>query len=165
LEFTDPCRFSAEECAYPIVVSTKDVYGLIADLLRDGDTHAAHRVRQQILGIGGMPLHRDEPLAPDLFENLLEYGETGGDDVQLTASLQPEGIKLTCGDALVFCNAAEARDIATVLEQVIGREWHSDELADLVTFLRHLATVVEDRSLEEYLQQEFHDWRNSDRVE
>jgi hypothetical protein len=155
---TDTPRGKREE---PIVISAKEVYGLIADLLRDGDTHAAHRVRQQILGIGGMPLHRDEPLTPDLFENLLEYGESR-EDMRLTASLQPEGISVVCGDESAFYTATEARDIATVLEQATESGWDDPELVELVRFLRHLATVLEDGLLEEHLQQEFMDGGNTD---
>lgn len=155
-EDKDTLRGTRDE---PIVVSSKEVYELIADLLREGDTYAARRLRSQILEIGGIALRQQEHLDRALFEELLEYAETGGANLELAASLQPEGIKVTCGDESAVYNATEARDIAGMLEQAITRQWYNEDLVELVKFLRHLATVIENESLEDYLQQEFQEWR------
>jgi len=142
-------------------VPTARVFRLIADLIADGETRTAHRVRRTLLGADdSVAPSRDEPSHPELFEASLTQGRAGQTDHRVTAALEAEGIMLACRGESAFLSASEARDIATRVEQVSAAEdWGEGDTRDLIAFLRHGADVLDGDMTERGFHEEFDHWR------
>ncbi|NLV05226.1 hypothetical protein GOC83_03620 [Haloarcula rubripromontorii] len=142
-------------------VPTARVFRLIADLIADGETRTAHRVRRALLGADdAVAPSRDEPAHPELFEALLTQGRAEQTDHRVTAALEGEGVMVACRGESAFLSAPEARDVAARLEQVAASEdWRDDDTRDLIAFLRHGADVLDGDETERGLHEEFDHWR------
>ncbi|MGB9953409.1 hypothetical protein ACOZ4F_13555 [Haloarcula marismortui] len=142
-------------------VPTARVFRLIADLIADGETRTAHRVRRALLGADdAVAPSRDEPAHPDLFEALLTQGRAEQTDHRVTAALEGEGVMVACRGESAFLSATEARDVAARLEQVAASEdWRDDDTRDLIAFLRHGGDVLDGDETERGLHEEFDYWR------
>jgi len=142
-------------------VPVERVYHLIADLVADGQTRTAHRVRRALLGTdNALATNRDDPSHPELFEALLSQGRTDRTDYQVTVALEGEGLMVACHGESALLTAEEAREIAARLEQVATSEdWREEEVRELVAFLQCGADVLEDKKPEQELREEFNYWR------
>jgi hypothetical protein len=142
-------------------VPTARVFRLIADLIADGETRTAHRVRRDLLGADdAVASSRDEPPHPELFEALLTQGRAEQTNHRVTAALEGEGMMVACRGESAFLSATEARDIAARLEQVAASEdWRDGDARELIAFLRRGADVLDGDKTERGLHEEFDHWR------
>jgi hypothetical protein len=142
-------------------VPTARVFRLIADLVADGETRTAHRVRRALLGADdAVAPSRGEPAQPELYEALLTQGRVDATDHRVTAALESEGVMVACRGESAFLDAGEARDVAARLEQVAASEdWQDEDTRELIEFLRHGAEVLDGDRAERGLHEEFDYWR------
>jgi len=142
-------------------VPTARVFHLIADLIADGETRTAHRIRRALLGADdAVAPSRGEPAYPELFEALLTQGRVGATDHRVTAALEGESVMVACRGESAFLDAGEARDVAARLEQVaVSEDWRDEDTRELIEFLRHGADVLDGDKTERGLHEEFNHWR------
>lgn len=160
-QVADPQTDSTDSRDKAGAVPTERVFRLIADLIADGETGTANRVRRALLGADdAVAPGRDEPAHPDLFEALLTQGRADQTQHWVSAALEAEGVMLTCRGESAFLSASEARDIAARIEQVAASEdWGDGDTGDLIAFLRHGADVLDGDKTERGLHEEFDHWR------
>ncbi|WP_324663617.1 hypothetical protein [Haloarcula sediminis] len=160
-QVADPREDSTDSRDKAGAVPTARVFRLIADLIADGETRTAHRVRRALLGADdAVAPSRDEPAHPELFEALLTQGRAEQTDHRVTAALEGEGVMVACRGESGFLSATEARDVAARLEQVAASEdWRDDDTRDLIAFLRHSGDVLDGDKTERGLHEEFNHWR------
>jgi hypothetical protein len=137
------------------------VYRLVAELIADGESQTAHRVRRALLGSDdALAPSRDDPAAPDLFQALLRQGRAEKTDHRVSVALEGEGVMVACRGESAHLTASDAREIAARVEHVATSEsWHDAQAAELVAFLRHAADVLDGEKSERSLHQEFDHWR------
>ena len=143
---------SREEDSVPMA----RVFRLIANLIADGQTKTANRVRRDLLGVepDSRPLRNTIPHR-ELYEALLTQRQADNPDESVTASIEDDGIRVSCREESAHYTADEARDIAAGLE---SRTNEDGEIRELIAFLRYGSDVLEgtqDRSR----QMNFEDWR------
>jgi hypothetical protein len=142
-------------------VPTARVFRLIADLVADGETQTAHRVRRDLLGADDAerPFSK-APSHPKLYEALLTQARADTTTHRVTAALESEGVMVACRGESAFLDAEEARDVAAQLEQVTTSEdWLDEDTRELIEFLRHSADVLDGDRAERNLHEEFDHWR------
>lgn len=142
-------------------VPTARVFRLIADLIADGETRTASRVRRTLLGADdAVAPSRDELAHPKLFEALLTQGRADRTNHRVTAALEGQGVMVACRGESAFLSATETRDVAARLEQVAASEdWRDDDTRDLIAFLRYSGDVLDGDKTERGLHEEFDHWR------
>lgn len=138
-------------------VPRQQVYRIIAELIANGETVAAHRVRKSLLGTGSSsrPVRRDVPHM-ELYEALMTHSDSEED---VSAALEREGVMVAVGQESGFYNADEARDVVAVLEQHTPSD--DQELRDLAEFLRYSADELEAGRVGRGRHEEFQHWRDS----
>jgi len=143
------------------VVPTAQVFRLIADLVADGETRTAHRVRRALLGTDdAVAPGRDEPPHPELFEALLTQGRVKNTGDRVTTALEGEEVMVNCRGESGMFDADEARDVAARLEQVAASEdWLDEDARALIAFLRDGADVLDGNRTEHSLHEESDHWR------
>jgi len=132
------------------------VFRLIADLIADGQTQTANRVRRSLIGVetDSRPLRKKIPQR-ELYEALLTQRQVDNPDERVTATVVDDGIRVLCRGESAHYTADEARDIAAGLEKGTDDD---GEIRDLIAFLRHGADVLEGK--EDWVRQmDFEDWR------
>lgn len=136
------------------------VFSLIADLLADGESVAAHRVRKQLLGIDApeRPV-RTAPAHNELFNALLDHYTTDNADQSVSATLNGDGITIACRGETARYTAEEARDDAAGLADILNDYGDDGELRDLIEFMRYAATRLDEEPAGSGLHEEFQHWR------
>ena len=142
------------------VVPVQDIYHLIAELIADGETRTAHRVRRRLLGTDdAVAPTREEPPHPELFEALLTQGRADRTNHVVNTALEGNRIMVTCRGESAFYTATEAREVAARMEQIATSEgWHDDEVTDFIKFLRYGADVLDGDRTERSLHEELNHW-------
>ena len=142
-------------------IPTARVFRLIAELVAEGETRMASRVRQALIGVDdAVAPSREEPAHPELFEALLTQGRADRTDHRVTAALEGEGLMVACRGESGFLTAAECRDMAARLEQTaVSEDWRDQDTHDLIEFLRYGADVLDGDKTERGLHEEFDHWR------
>jgi len=142
-------------------IPTARVFRLVAELIADGETRTAHRVRRALLGADdAVAPSREEPPHPELFEALLTQGRADQTDHRVTAALEGEGLMVACRGESGFLTATECRDMAARLEQTaVSEDWRDQDSRDLIEFLRYGADVLDGDKTERGLHEEFDHWR------
>jgi hypothetical protein len=136
------------------------VYRLIADLVAEGDTEQAHRIRKELLGFSDSPRPvRDTPPGQELYHVLLSHVTTEGEDRDVSAVVEKEGILVACGGESALYTADEALDVAAGLEKAIGDDPTDSASATLPEFLRYGSDLLESTNTGQHLHEEFEDWR------
>ena len=132
------------------------VFRLIADLIADGQTQTANRVRRSLIGVetDSRPLRKKIPQR-ELYEALLTQRQADNPDERVTATIEDDGIRVSCRGESAHYTADEARDIAAGLEKGTDDD---GEIRDLIAFLRNGADVLEGKE-DESRQMNFEDWR------
>lgn len=132
------------------------VFRLIANLIADGQTKTANRVRRDLLGAepDSRPLRNTIPHR-ELYEALLIQRQADNPDERVTASVEGDGITVSCRGESAHYTADEARDIAAGLEK---RTNEDGEISDLIAFLRYGSDVLEGKQ-DRSRQMDFENWR------
>jgi hypothetical protein len=132
------------------------VFRLIANLIADGQTKTANRVRRDLLGVepDSRPLRNTIPHR-ELYEALLTQRQADNPDERVTATIEGDSIRVSCRGESAHYTADEARDIAAGLEKGTDED---GEIRDLIAFLRHGADALEGKE-DESRQMNFEDWR------
>lgn len=156
----DTTERTPEDSSDKGAVPAARVFGLIADLVADGETRMAHRVRRELIGVdtANRPV-RDSPTHPEMYDALLARFHTDGSGSTVNAVLEDKGVTLSCGGTSALYTADEALDLAAGLEQADSEERHSEEITDLVGFLRYSAEVLDGEGADQDPHEEFEDWR------
>jgi hypothetical protein len=138
------------------VVPMARVFRLIADLIADGQTQTANRVRRSLIGVetDSRPLRKTIPHR-ELYEALLTQRQADDPDERVTAMVENDGIRVSCRGESADYTADEARDIAAGLERKTDED---SEIMDLIGFLRHGADILEGKEARGR-QMNFEDWR------
>jgi len=141
-------------------VPVSHVFRLIADLVADGETQTAQRIRRALLGAD----HADRPLSksppgPELYDALLRQVHEEDPDSEVSAALEAEGIMVACRGESAFYDAEAALDVAAGLENATSPEQRSKEITDLIEFLRYGADVLKAGDTDSTLHEEFNGWR------
>jgi len=132
------------------------VFRLIASLVADGETETAGRVRRALLGVDteSRPLRKTIPHR-ELYEALLTQRQAENPDERVTATIESNGVKVSCRGESAHYTADEARDIVAGLD----RQTDDDgEIRDLIAFLRHCADILEGKK-DRSRQMDFEEWR------
>jgi hypothetical protein len=136
------------------------VFELIADLVADGETRTAHRVRRALLGTDdAVAPGREDPPYPDLYEALLIFGRGSRTNHRLSTALEVEGLWVAYHGEDAILSPEEARETADRLEQVAAVEgWQGGDARDFIAFLRAAADVYDGEKTEQDLHREFDIW-------
>ncbi|EMA30330.1 hypothetical protein [Haloarcula japonica] len=132
------------------------VFRLIANLIADGQTKTAGRVRRDLLGAepDSRPLRNTIPHR-ELYEALLTQRQADNPEERVTASVEGDSITVSCRGESAHYTADEARDIAAGLEK---RTDEDGEISDLIAFLRYGSDVLEGKQ-DRSRQMDFESWR------
>jgi len=141
-------------------IPTARVFRFIAELVADGETQTAHRVRRDLLGAdrADRPLGNKIP-GPELYNALLKQANTNDPESEVSAALEPEGIMVACRGKSAFYDVEAALDVAAGLEQSGSVGESDEEITDLIEFLRYGADALRGGEMESSRHEEFHRWR------
>jgi hypothetical protein len=157
---SDPWRESdyGNDAGY---ISYSRVYHVIGELLADGQTRAAHRVRRELLGTDDdIGPNKDEPHYPELYEKIVEQGRAWKPQERITAELSADGITVSCRGESACLTATEARDLASRIERIaLEEEWRDDEIFALWDFLRSSANTLEREPQDWMIDDSLEEWR------
>lgn len=137
------------------VVSLTRVFGLIAELVADGEQAMANRVRSALLASD-----EKEFTHPELLTALLERGRADTTDDRVNLALESGTLIVEYQGVEASLSAAEAHALASRLETAATQEdWESETMADVIRHIRGCAAVMNNNETLRQRMETFDLWR------